>query len=49
MGGMAGSCWLHCRLRMVGSCWLHFRLKLSRTGGGGGGGGLRVYAAFTVG
>ena len=38
-GGVAGSCWLHCRLRMVGSRYLDFRLKLCRTGGGGGGGG----------
>ena len=37
--GLAGSCWLHCRLRMVGSRWLDFRLKLCRTGSGGGGGG----------
>ena len=33
---MAGSCWLHCRLRLcrtVGSCWLHCRLRLCRTVG----------------
>ena len=34
---MAGSCWLHCRLRIVGSSWFHFRLKLCRMGRGGGG------------
>ena len=33
---MAGSCWLHCRLRIVGSSWFHFRLKLCRMGRGGG-------------
>ena len=48
--GVAGSCWLHCRLRMVRSCWFHFRLKLCRTGRGGGGEvGWRVYAGFSVG
>ena len=36
MGGMAGSCWLHCRLRlcrMAGSSWFHSRLRLCRTAG----------------
>ena len=49
---MSGSCWLHCRLRIVGSSWFHFRLKLCRMGRGGGGERKvlwRVYAGFTVG
>ena len=36
---MAGSCWLHCRLRLcrtAGSCWLHCRLGLKREGEDGG-------------
>ena len=45
---LAGSCWLHCRLRMVGSRWLDFRLKFCRTGGGGGEVGWRVCAGFIV-
>ena len=48
---MAGSWWLHCRLKIVGSSWFHFRLKLFRTGRGGGGRKVvwRVLAGFTVG
>ena len=39
---MAGSCWIHCRLRLsreggtAGSCWIHCSLRLSREWGGGG-------------
>ena len=35
---MAGSCWIHWRLRLsreggtAGSCWIHCRLRLSREG-----------------
>ena len=46
---MAGSCWLHCRLRIVGSCWFHFRLKLCRMGRGERKVVWRVPAGFTVG
>ena len=46
--GVSGSCWLHCRLRIVGSCWFHFRLKLCRMGKveGGGGSGVASFCWF---
>ena len=44
---MAGSCWLHCKLRLrktAGSCWIHCRLRFSKEGKDG-----VFFAGFTVG
>ena len=47
--GMAGMCWLHCRLSLCKgegvaiSCWVHCRLRIFREGEGS------VHAGFIVG